>query len=155
MATNRMTIKATPETVFGVLADGHAYERWLVGCKKIRAVDDDWPAPGSRFHHRVGIAGPLTLDDNTLSLECEQPRGLVLEARARPAGVARVEFVLEHDGAGGCVVTIHEEPVRGPAKLIHNPLLDALVSARNEKSLKQLRVLSETATSAPPTAARD
>lgn len=44
--------------------------------------------------------------------------------------------------------------MRGPAKLIHNPVLDTLVSARNEKSLKQLRVLSETATPAPSTAAR-
>lgn len=150
-----MTMKASPETVFGVLADGRAYEDWLVGCKQIRDVDAGWPAPGTRFYHRVGVAGPLTLADNTVSLECEQPRQLVLEARARPAGVARVEFLIEGDGAGGCAVTMHEEPVRGPAKVVHNPLLDALISARNQKSLKQLRELSEASTTAPSTAARD
>lgn len=155
MATNRLTIKTAPETVFGMLADPYTYERWLVGCKQIRSVDDGWPEPGTRFHHRVGLFGPLTLADNTLSLECERPRRLVLEARARPAGVAKVEFVLEDDGAGGCIITIHEEPVRGPAKVLHNPLLEALISARNQKSLRQLRELSEAEQPAPSTAARD
>ena len=40
MATNRMTMKAAPATVFGVLADPTTYPDWLVGCKAIRSVDD-------------------------------------------------------------------------------------------------------------------
>lgn len=155
MASNRLTMRASAETVFGLLADPRTYEQWLVGCKDIRAVEDGWPKPGTRFYHRVGIAGPLTLEDNTLSLESEPPRRLVLEARARPAGVARVEFLLEDDGAGGCAVTVNEAPVRGPAKVLHNPLFEAMVSARNQKSLKQLRELSEAATTAPATASGD
>lgn len=141
-----MTMKAAPEAVFAVLADPWTYPDWLVGCKEIRAVDDGWPAPGTRFHHRVGIVGPLTLEDHTKVLECEPGRRLLLEARARPAGVASVEFVLGDDDAGGTVLTLHEAPVRGVAARLHNPLLDALVKARNEKSLKGL---SEAVTTAP------
>ena len=46
------------------------YGDWVVGSKRIRAADASWPAPGSRFHHTVGV-GPLSLDDHTESLEAD------------------------------------------------------------------------------------
>jgi len=43
-----LEMEATPEEIFAVLADGHAYDDWVVGAKQIRAVDADWPAKGSQ-----------------------------------------------------------------------------------------------------------
>jgi uncharacterized protein YndB with AHSA1/START domain len=127
--------------VFAVLADARCFEQWLVGCKKIRAVAGDWPEPGSKFHHRIGV-GPLEVEDHTVVLECSAPERLVLEARARPLGVARVVFELS-EAAEGTSVTMHEKPVRGLAKSIDNPVLDLTVSARNQKSLRNLKRLVE------------
>ena len=77
-----------------MLADPDSYAYWVVGSKRIRDADASWPAPGSRFHHTVGV-GPLTVDDHTESLAADRPRRLVLRANARPLGVAKVEIELE------------------------------------------------------------
>ncbi len=136
MSTNRMRMDAPPEAVFAVLADAHTYRDWVVGCDNIRAAEGDWPAVDSKFHHSVGI-GPLKVRDNTKVLSVVPGRRLVLEARARPAGVAEVIFELE-PADGGTEVTIVEYPVRGFANAIHNPLLNALIFLRNAETLRRL-----------------
>lgn len=142
MSITRMPIPATPDDVFAVLADGRSYERWLVGCKRIRAVDSGWPAQGTRIHHRFGW-GPVTTDDTTAVVQVERPRRLVLEARARPVGVAQVTFQIDDDpDRDGCVVVVEEHPVRGLAAKIHNPVMDAMVALRNRKSLRALSRLA-------------
>jgi uncharacterized protein YndB with AHSA1/START domain len=141
MARTTTRIAATPDRVFAVLADAWTYERWVVGCKQIRTVDDGWPAPGATFHHCVGI-GPLTVRDTTTVLESDPPRRIVLRARARPAGVARVEVELAEAG-GGTEVVIQERPVSGPPALLHNPLQDRLIHRRNAESLRRLKQLAE------------
>lgn len=141
MATNRVTIAARPDDVFAVLLDARSYADWLVGCKHIRAVDDGWPAPGTSFHHRVGM-GPLAVEDHTEVVSVDRPRSLVLRARARPLGTAEVAFEVAEAGEGAEVV-IHEKPVRGLAQRLDNPVLDATVSARNAKSLRNLKAYVE------------
>lgn len=142
MAITRMPMPVTPDAVFDVLADGHSYARWLVGAKRIRAVDNGWPAEGTRIHHTVGM-GPLTINDTTHSLDVDRPRRLVLQARAWPSGEAQVTFAIEPVG-DGCVVVLEEHPVKGPAKWINNPLLEAMTGVRNRKSLQGLcRLISE------------
>lgn len=136
MSTNRHTIAATPDEVFAVLADARTYEHWVVGCDDIRAVEGDWPAVGSRFFHTVGV-GPVKTKDNTKVLEVDPPRRLVLEARARPAGVAKVIFELEAT-ADGTEVVIEEFPIKGVAKVIDNPIQDGLIKARNVETLRRL-----------------
>ena len=136
MSTNRHTIAASPDEVFAVLADAHSYEHWVVGCDDIRAVEGDWPAAGSKFFHTVGV-GPLKTSDNTKVLEVEAPHKLVLEARARPAGLAKVIFRLV-PVEGGTDVSIEEYPIRGVAKTIHNPLQDGLIKVRNVETLRRL-----------------
>jgi uncharacterized protein YndB with AHSA1/START domain len=111
MAQTTSHVAATPDRVFAALADAWTYERWVVGCKEIRAVDDSWPAPGATFHHSVGL-GPITVRDTTTVIECEAPRRIVLRARARPAGVARVELDLAETD-GGTEVAMIERPVSG------------------------------------------
>jgi uncharacterized protein YndB with AHSA1/START domain len=140
MAKNSLTIDAAPTEVWAVLADARTYEHWVVGCDDIRGVEGDWPAVGSRFFHTVGV-GPVKTKDNTAVIECEPDHRLVLEARARPAGVAKVVFTLDRvDGAAstGTTVTIEEFPVRGVAKVIDNPIQDGLIKVRNVETLRRL-----------------
>ena len=59
MAYTCAEFAAPVETVFAVLTDPTTYPSWLIGAADIRSIDRSWPAPGSRFHHRVGV-GPFT-----------------------------------------------------------------------------------------------
>ena len=135
MAVNHLRIDAEPAEVFGYLADGQCYAEWVVGAKRIRAVDSGWPAPGTRIHHTVG-GGPVTLDDHTEVLDIEPDRRLVLDARARPFGRARVELILEA-AAGGTRVVMRELPVSLPG--VVQGVLEPLLHLRNGKALRRLR----------------
>jgi uncharacterized protein YndB with AHSA1/START domain len=136
MTTTARDIAAPIEAVWAVLADAGCYHRWVVGAKEIREADDGWPAPGTRFHHSLGW-GPFSLQDDTKSLHAEAPRRLVMEARARPLGRARVELVLERlDGATH--VTMEETVVAPSVLRLCNPVLAPLVRARNAESLRRL-----------------
>ena len=150
MSTNRLTIAASPQEVFAVLADANTYQHWVVGCDDIRAVEGDWPAVGSKFFHTVGV-GPLKTKDNTKVLEVDAPHKLVLEARARPAGIAKVIFRLVPVDAG-TDVSIEEHPIRGVARVIHNPVQDGLIKVRNVETLRRLekQVLDRKGTAPKP-----
>lgn len=143
---------ATPNDVLAVLADGRRYAEWVVGAKRIRSVDASWPAPGSRFHHSLGV-GPFTLDDSTVIVSSESippPPGatsgeVVLEARAWPAGTGLVTVTVRAAAEGsGSQVTIDEVPHHGLAKILDNPLLHALTALRNATSLRRLREAART-----------
>ncbi len=125
------------DEVYDALADPETYPTWLVGCRTIRSIDDDWPVAGSHFHHRVGLVGPLTISDSTQSLEVERPSHLALEVRFRPAGRGRVDFWLADDPApgGGARVRIDmdEAPI-GPLAPVA-PVLAPLIESRNRASL--------------------
>jgi len=142
MSVNRARMSASPATVFAVLRNGFSYSDWVVGTKQIRAVDEGWPAPGSRLHHSVGL-GPLRLSDDTKVLSVEPDKCLEMEARAWPAGTARVEIRLTAAGAGTSV-EIEEHPLRGPGRTLHNPLFDLLIWVRNVETLRRLKRIVET-----------
>jgi uncharacterized protein YndB with AHSA1/START domain len=128
--------------VFDVLVDPRTYPDWLVGAKDIRAVDDGWPDVGSRFHHRVGLGGPVTVADSTKVLAISRPERLELEVRARPLGRGRARFTLQPHalhGRSGCRVQLDEEPL-GPLGPLR-PLMAPFIKARNDKSLAQLDTL--------------
>lgn len=141
MATTTLHLEQPPEAVFEVLSNPWRFADWVVGAKRIRAVDDTWPAIGSRFHHRFGV-GPLTVDDSTVLEELDPPRRIVLRARARPTGVARVEMTLVGTADGGTDVEMVEYPVSGFAKKVDNPVLEALVVLRNRRSLHRLEKMT-------------
>ncbi|HEX9969588.1 MAG TPA: SRPBCC domain-containing protein [Acidimicrobiales bacterium] len=142
MATNETDIPARPDDVWAVLVDAYAFPDWVVGARRIRAVEPEWPAPGAAFHHEVG-AWPFRLKDNTKVRELVAPTRLVLEARARPAGVAVVTLTLEDRGAEGTHLVMTEKPCAGPATLVPGPVMDALTRTRNAESLRRLRNLVE------------
>ena len=64
MAFTSRQIDASPAAVFAVLVNPETYPKWLVGADRIRGVDPDWPAIGSKFHHVVGF-GPFKIADST------------------------------------------------------------------------------------------
>ncbi len=141
MSSNERTIDTSVDRVWEVLSDGWLYPLFVVGASRMREVDDDWPAVGSRLHHSVG-SWPLLIDDNTEVLECEPGRRLKLRARAWPAGEAEVEILLEADGAG-CRVEINEDAVSGPGRLLPKPLRDPMLAWRNVETLRRLAFVAE------------
>ena len=132
---------ATPEQVWDVLADGWLYPLWVVGASRMREVDDQWPAAGSKLHHSVGN-WPLLIDDDTEVLESIPGSRLVLEARAWPTGKAKVTVRLEAVGAE-TDVTIEEDAVAGPVTMVPKPLRDAPLAWRNTETLRRLAYLAE------------
>lgn len=140
MAVNHEMIEAAPETVFGIITDPSSYPRWVVGARTIRDVDTSWPRPGSAFHHAVGV-GPARIHDKTEVLDIQPPDRLVLRARARPAGVARVALHLRGKGSGTEVV-LEEHPL-GPGARWWGRLLDPVVWLRNIESLRRLKRIAE------------
>lgn len=127
---------ATPEQIWAVLADPMSYERWVVGAQDIRTADGSWPEPGSTLHHTSGF-GPLTLKDSTKVLESEPARRIVLEARGRPLGIARIEMRLEQKDEG-TLVTMVERIARPPVLSAVNWIFDPLVHSRNVETLRRL-----------------
>lgn len=142
MAITRQQINVPPERVFACLADPQTYADWVVGSDSVRDADPTWPAVGSRFHHRVGV-GPIKINDHTEVIELEAPRRLVLRARARPLGTARVAMGLEAR-AGGTFVTMEETAGDPLSYLGINPLTEWLVRLRNVESLRRLKRIAET-----------
>jgi uncharacterized protein YndB with AHSA1/START domain len=142
VATTRQQISAPPERVFAVLSNPQSYGDWVVGSDTIRDADRAWPAAGSRFYHRVGV-GPVKVNDHTEVLEVDPQRQLVLHARARPLGTAKVTLLLTPQG-GATLVTMREEAGDPLSRLAINPLTDWLVHHRNVESLRRLKRIAET-----------
>lgn len=141
MAAVTQHVLATPQEIFEVLSNGWYYPVWVVGASHMRAVESEWPQVGSRLHHSSG-SWPVLLKDETRVEVCEPPHHLVLLARGRPWGEARVELRLtEQDG--GTLVSLQEEPVSGPGKWADNPVTEALLKARNVETLARLAAVSE------------
>jgi len=142
MARNRVHIDATPEEVFAVLADPECYPEWVVGAAGIRDEDSEFPAVGSRFHHKVG-SWPIGVKDYTEVTEVEPPRRIVLKAKARPLGTATIELDL-HESAGGTEVEMEEVPGdRLTSLFVGNPVADTALRVRNAEALARLKRLVE------------
>lgn len=125
-----------PSRVWQTLADGWMYSSWVVGTSKIRAVDDGFPAAGTKIHHAVGM-WPLLLEDDSEVLECVPEQRLVLQARAWPFGEATItlELVPTLDGTA---IRMAEAPTKGVAALIHNPVAEAVLRHRMTECMNRL-----------------
>lgn len=141
MAYNEAYINVPPATVFGVLSDPVNYPKWVVGARKIRGADPQFPAVGSRFHHQVGVA-PLVLNDHTEVIANEAPNRLVMRAKTRPFGTARVDLKLLTEGSG-TRVQMTESAADAPSRVLLNRVSDPLIHARNVRSLGRLKRLAE------------
>lgn len=141
MATVTATIRTSPEAVFAILADGWLYSNWVVGTSHMRAVESSWPAVGARLYHAAGVWPAVTRDESVVE-EMEPNQRLVLTAKGRPLGQARVVLELRPVGAD-TVVTMSETPIAGPGKWAHNRLTEAILVRRNVEALARLAALAE------------
>jgi uncharacterized protein YndB with AHSA1/START domain len=138
MPRNEIDVAASPAAVWEVLADPRLYGNWVVGASSTRAVEGRWPDPGAVLHH----SQMLFIRDTTSVLESVPERRLVLEARARPLIVARVDLRLEPDGDGTHLV-LDEEPIGGLGGMFPSALLAPQLYLRNKVAVKRLRRLAE------------
>ena len=141
VTVNVRTIDAPPQAVWDVLADGWLYPLWVVGATRMRAVDQDWPAVGSRIHHSAGV-WPVVVDDNTEVKAAEPLKRLQLRAKGWPLGEADVVLTLEAVGEG-TRVTIEEDAVEGPGRLVPAPLRAPMLKWRNTETLRRLAYVVE------------
>ncbi len=129
-----------PEAVWDALADPGGYGYWVPGSKVIRDADPEWPAPGRRFHHTIGL-GPIKVSDYTVSLESRPPELLRLRAKGRPLGTATITLEMRPRD-GGTVVRM-SETLDGPYMLLNlNPLVHLATKGRNAESLMRLEELA-------------
>jgi hypothetical protein len=132
---------ATRQQVWGVIADGWTYSQWVVGNTRMRAVDPNWPAPGSTIHHTIGI-WPVVVNDETVVETSIPHEELVLHAKTRPFGGARITLRL-FDTPNGCRIEMAEVPVGGPLNWIPRRLALAAAYPRNRECTARLAALAE------------
>jgi len=135
------TVDAPADAVWSVLADGWLYANWVVGASRVRAVDDGWPAPGSRLHHSFGV-WPAVIDDTSEVLQSTPGQLLELSARGWPLGTARVLLTVRAHGAQ-CVVALREDVASGPGRLVPALLRQLVIVPRNTETLQRLALLAE------------
>jgi uncharacterized protein YndB with AHSA1/START domain len=132
---------ATPAQVWSLLSDGYRYAEWVHGTKEIRDVDAGWPTEGAALHYTAGV-GPITYKGETKVSTSAPQRQLELEVHAWPAGTVRVNIVIEPSGTGS-IVTLDEHPLRGPTRLLLNPLSRLGFVARTNVMINDLLRLAE------------
>jgi polyketide cyclase/dehydrase/lipid transport protein len=130
-------IRASPQRIFAVLADGWSYASWVVGAAHIRDVDDAWPAVGARVHHQVG-PWPLHIKDQTLVAAMEPDRVLELDAHAWPLGAARVRLELQPIGPDATRVQMTEYLSSGVGRFIPGKVQHLMLRPRNGEALRRL-----------------
>lgn len=139
-------IDAEPEAVFAVISDPSTYPEWLPGARRIRSIDPGWPAPGTAFHHVVGV-GPVRVADRTEVLAIDPPRQFDLRARIGPFGSADVRFDLTEvegpDGRPGTSIEVFERPQEGAVALAWRTLARVNIRiglwGRNELAVRRLK----------------
>ena len=128
-----------PAQVWATLADPDNYSEWVVGTKQVRSSQGDWPLKRARFQHTVGI-WPLYIHDQTSVVESDPPEHLVLEAKVRPFGSARIILELAPSETG-TRVTMTEEPSAPYVARVARRLFDPLIYVRNAEALRRLENL--------------
>ncbi len=137
VAIVQRTIQAPPDRVFAVLADGWTYSDWVVGTAHIRDVDDTWPAPGSKLHHKAG-PWPFSLQDSSTVVSMTPNKEMTLKAGLWPLGQVCIRFVLEPVGTNATRITMEEEFEAGPLLALRNKVNDLVLHRRNIESLRRL-----------------
>jgi uncharacterized protein YndB with AHSA1/START domain len=145
-AGSELTVKrdttATREQVWKVIADGWTYSQWVVGNSRMRAVDSLWPMPGSTIRHSIGV-WPFLLDDVTVVEDCQPGEQLVLLAKGRPFGKARITLRLFDIEGGGCRIDMAEVPVGAPMGWIPKRAALAAAAPRNRECTWRLKAIAE------------
>lgn len=140
MATTR-DVAVSCERVWDVMADGWTYTHWVVGNSRTRAVDPNWPEPGTTIRHSIGV-WPAVIQDETIVESSSPPHELVLLARLGPLGAARITMRLT-EIPDGCRIEMIEVPAGGLVGVVPDRLALAAVHPRNRECLWRLAALAE------------
>lgn len=138
----RRDTTATREQVWDVIADGWTYSQWVVGNSRMRAVDPEWPKVGSTIRHSIGV-WPLVLDDLTVVEVCVPRTQLVLLAKGRPLGKARITLQLFDTPSGGCRIEMAEVAAGAPMGWMPERLALAAAAPRNRECTFRLAAIAE------------
>ena len=140
--TVKRDTSASRDEVWAAIADGWTYSQWVVGNSRMRAVDPNWPQIGSTIRHSVGV-WPLLLDDVTVVEECQPLQRLVLLAKGRPFGKARITLQLFDIDGGGCRIEMAEVPVGAPMGWVPKRVALAAAFPRNRECTWRLATIAE------------
>jgi uncharacterized protein YndB with AHSA1/START domain len=140
--TVRRDTSASRAEVWAAIADGWTYSQWVVGNSRMRAVDPNWPQVGSTIRHSVGV-WPLLLNDVTVVEECQPLQRLVLLAKGRPLGKARITLRLFDIDGGGCRIEMAEVPVGAPMGWVPKRVALAAAFPRNRECTWRLATIAE------------
>ncbi|WP_409329481.1 SRPBCC family protein [Trujillonella humicola] len=140
-AVTHAVIEAAPHDVFAVLQDPATYPLWVIGARRLRRTEGNWPSVGATLHHELGALGVTVIRDVTVVRAAEPDTLLELEAKLRPVGVVVVRLRLTPIDVG-TVVTMEERPVDGPVDQVHNPLITWGLQLRNRWALHRLARLA-------------
>ncbi|MFG3281302.1 SRPBCC family protein [Streptomyces sp. NPDC048111] len=156
MAIRHRLIKASPDTVWAVLADGNKYADWVVGTSSSRPVRGAWPRVGAAIEYEIRL-GPVRLTNETVVRRCQGGTALELEAKAGILGTARIAVEVRTWGDHALVI-VDEHPLQGAGGTLHNAGIEALIQLRHRPMLARLARLCEDqegrpAQAAPPAAA--
>jgi len=138
----RRETRASRQRVWAVMADGWTYSQWVVGNSRMRAVDPNWPEPGTTIHHSIGV-WPAVINDSTVVESSIPEHQLVLIANSRPLGKARITLRLQDLDNGGCLIEMAEVPVTAPMKWLPEPLALAAIFPRNRETTWRLAAIAE------------
>ncbi|AFM17741.1 Polyketide cyclase / dehydrase and lipid transport [Mycolicibacterium chubuense NBB4] len=145
-STSSLTVErestASRQRVWDVIADGWTYSQWVVGNSRMRAVDPRWPEPGSVIHHSIGV-WPVVINDSTRVESCDPGREIVLIAKGRPVGTARITLRLHDLDNGGCRIEMAEVAVSPPMSWLPHQVTLAAVFPRNRETLWRLAAVAE------------
>ncbi|MFE6821909.1 SRPBCC family protein [Streptomyces sp. NPDC057690] len=153
MAVRHRLVKASPQTVWDVLADGDRYAEWVVGTSSTQEMTGEWPRVDAKIAYEIRV-GPVTLSNETIVRRCRKPDVLELEARAGVLGTARIAFELRPWGRH-CLVILDEHPLQGVGGLLHNAGVEVVTQIRHRALLGRLaRVCEADARGEAPDGAR-
>jgi hypothetical protein len=107
-------------------------------------VDPDWPSPGSRIDHSLGL-WPLLLQDHTQAVQFDPDGLLVLHAHIHVLGQMQIRLEV-NPAPEGCRVRFYERSMHGPVCALR-PLEPVLLAARNRESLLRLSAIARGRTS--------
>ncbi|MDR6979601.1 uncharacterized protein YndB with AHSA1/START domain [Streptomyces sp. 3330] len=141
MAVRHRLVKASPQTVWDVLADGDRYAEWVVGTSSTHERTGEWPHVDAKISYQIRV-GPVTLSNETVVRRCREPDVLELEARAGALGTARIAFELRPWGRH-CLVILDEHPLQGVGGLLHNAAVEAVTQIRHRAMLGRLAKVCE------------
>jgi hypothetical protein len=137
-------VRAQPQDVAAILADGWLYGAWIAASTGVRAVSSDWPAPGASLAQGMG-AWPLAVSSVLTVVHHDPGRLLVVDSTAGSLVSTRIQ--IEVAGTDEQTSVTMGERFTRPASDRLSHAGAGLLRLHNSVSLRRLALLAERPTS--------